>query len=107
METPKPMQGTWTLTAPDGQMWQAESPIRCVSQEQRERVPADVAMARVLAMANEPDFAERHVQLGEFYSAANTDALIDAMELHIAKLQAKVRTLTPAFSFAPSLVREG
>jgi hypothetical protein len=25
METPKPMQGTWTLTAPDGRQWQAGS----------------------------------------------------------------------------------
>lgn len=73
----------------------------------RERVPADVALARVVAMANEPDFAERHVQLGKFYAAANTDELIDAMEAHIAKLQAKVQALTPAFSFAPTLVREG
>lgn len=59
METPKPQQGTWTLTAPDGRTWQADSPLRACSLEQRERVPAEVALARVLEVANEPDFAER------------------------------------------------
>lgn len=47
METPKPMAGTWTLTAPDGRTWQADSPLRVVALEQRERVPADVAVARI------------------------------------------------------------
>ena len=88
METPKPMPGTWTLTAPDGRTWQADSPLRCVSVEQRERVPANVAMARVVAMANEPDFAERHVQLGKFYDyRAGRDpaalALLDAIKAQL------------------------
>lgn len=107
METPKPQQGTWTLTAPDGRQWQADSPLRTVSLEQRERVPADVALGRVLAMASEPDFAERHVQLGKFYEATDTDDLIDKMEQHIKRLQDKVAGLTPKFSFAPQIVREG
>jgi hypothetical protein len=51
METPKPMAGTWTLTAPDGREWKAETPLRCCGLEQRERVPADVALARILAAA--------------------------------------------------------
>lgn len=107
METPKPMAGTWTLTAPDGRQWQAGSPLRTVSLEQRERVPADVALGRVLAMASEPDFAERHVQLGKFYAATDTDDLIDKMEWHIASLQARLAKATPPFSFAPQRVREG
>lgn len=108
METPKPMPGTWTLTAPDGRTWQADSPLRCVSVEQRERVPADVALARVVEMANEPDFAERHVQLGRFYAAANTDALIDAMEAHILRLQEKVAMMMlPQPCARPQHVREG
>jgi hypothetical protein len=105
--TPKPMQGTWTLTAPDGRTWQADSPLRACSAEQRERVPPDVALARVMAMADEPDFAERHIQLGKFYSAKNTDELIDRMEGHIAKLQSKLAAASPPFSFAPQRVREG
>ena len=108
METPKPMQGTWTLTAPDGRTWQAESPLRCAGLEQRERVPPEVGMARVLAMADEPDFAERHVQLGKFYGAANVGDLVDKMEHHIGKLQQKLaeapRFIAGAF---PSRVREG
>ena len=38
--TPSPQQGIWTLTAPDGRTWQADSPLKAVSAEQRERVPA-------------------------------------------------------------------
>lgn len=107
METPQPMAGTWRLTAPDGRYWDGMTPLAACRAEQAERVPADVALARVLAMANEPDFAERHVQLGQFYAAANTDDLIDKMEAHIAKLQTKLAEKTPPFSFAPQRVREG
>lgn len=107
MEEIKPMPGTWTLTAPDGRQWQADSPLRAVSLEQRERIPAEVALARVLALANEPDFAERHVQLGKFYGVPNTDALIDAMEAHIARLQEKVAAIcVPPFNVL-TRVREG
>jgi hypothetical protein len=45
--TPKAQAGTWTLTAPDGRTWQADSPLKCVSAELRERVPADIALARI------------------------------------------------------------
>lgn len=107
METPKPMPGTWILTAPDGRTWQADSPLRACSLEQRERVPQEVGLARVLAMADEPDFAERHVHLGKFYAATNTDDLIDKMEGHILRLQDKLAAKTPPFSFAPQRVREG
>lgn len=48
MKTPKPQKGIWKLTAPDGRNWQAESPIQCVLAEQKERVPAKIAMKRVL-----------------------------------------------------------
>lgn len=47
VRTPPPQVGTWTLTAPDGRTWQAESPLKCCSLEQRERVPASVALARI------------------------------------------------------------
>lgn len=45
--TPKAQEGEWTLTAPDGRQWKADSPLKCVSNEIRERVPPDVAMARI------------------------------------------------------------
>ena len=66
-------------------------------------------LLRALAKADAamPDFAERHVQLGKFYAATDTDDLIDKMEQHIARLQEKVAALTPKFSFAPQIVREG
>lgn len=94
MVTQKTMQGMWELTAPDGVRWIADSPMHCVSMEQRTRVPDDVALARVMAAASEPDFADRHVQLGKFYSATDTDDLIDKMERHITRLQG--RLLAPA-----------
>jgi len=47
--TPKPMAGEWTLTAPDGRTWKAQSPIHCVQAESNSRVPPDVALARIRA----------------------------------------------------------
>lgn len=56
METPKPQAGTWTLTAPDGRTWEASSPLHCCGAEQRERVPADAALTRILEAATQtPD----------------------------------------------------
>lgn len=49
--TPKPQTGTWMLTAPDGRTWEAASPLHCCSAEMRERVPANVALARILNTA--------------------------------------------------------
>ena len=46
--TPKPAEGAWTLTAPDGSTWTADSPMRCVSAEMNDRVPPLVALARIL-----------------------------------------------------------
>lgn len=54
IQTPKPAQGTWTLTAPDGRTWQADHPLKCCAMEQRERVPPDVALARIKAAAHRP-----------------------------------------------------
>lgn len=56
MQTEKPMYGTWTLTAPDGRTWSAESPLKCCALEQHERVPSEVALARVMDAC-----AEHHV----------------------------------------------
>ena len=50
-ETPKAQEGIWTLVAPDGRKWQAESPIKVVAAEQRERVPEHVAVERILVAA--------------------------------------------------------
>jgi hypothetical protein len=47
-KTPPPQAGEWTLTAPDGRTWKAESPLKCCGLEQRERVPANVALARIV-----------------------------------------------------------
>lgn len=46
--TPPAMPGTWTLTAPDGRQWQAESPLKCCALEMHERVPAHVRAARIV-----------------------------------------------------------
>ena len=53
--TPKPMLGTWTLIAPDGRKWEGDSPLRVVGLESRERVPAEVSLARMMAAAMEAD----------------------------------------------------
>ena len=45
--TPRPMKGTWVLTAPDGRTWTGESPIACTQAEVISRVPPEVALARI------------------------------------------------------------
>ncbi len=39
---------TWTLIAPDGRTWTADSSLKVCGLEQRERIPPSVAMARIL-----------------------------------------------------------
>lgn len=48
-ETPKPMQGIWTLIAPDGTKLHGDSPLQVCAAEQRLRVPASVGVARIFA----------------------------------------------------------
>ena len=45
--TPQPMTGEWTLTAPDGRTFAADSPIRCMHAEMNERIPPLLALARI------------------------------------------------------------
>jgi len=54
METPKPMQGTWRLTAPDGRYWDGMTPLAACRAEQAERVPAQVAVQRIVAEMAHP-----------------------------------------------------
>lgn len=62
--TPPPMAGIWTLTAPDGQTWTAESPMRCASVEMAGRVAPLVALARIRRnlMDNGDDVAVRALE---------------------------------------------
>jgi hypothetical protein len=52
METPKPQVGIWTLTAPDGSEFKAESPMYCCRKEQETRAPKEVALERLFASMN-------------------------------------------------------
>lgn len=54
METPKPMSGAWILKRPDGKCYAAESPIACLRFEQRDRVPAQLAVQRIMAELTYP-----------------------------------------------------
>lgn len=58
-ETPKPMAGTWVLTAPDGQSWTGDSPIQCVQAELHDRVPPQVALARIMRAVMDESEARR------------------------------------------------
>ena len=51
--TPSTAPDEWTLTAPDGRQWRAESGLKCAAAERRDRVPDSVAMARIYAAADE------------------------------------------------------
>lgn len=42
-----PQRGTWTLVAPDGRKWEADSPLEACGKEQRERIPASLALERI------------------------------------------------------------
>lgn len=55
--TPKPMAGVWTLTAPDGNVYSAESPIRCISAESSARIPPHIALGRI-ARSIKDDFPD-------------------------------------------------
>lgn len=44
-----PQAGVWTLTAPDGRKWEADTPIRVVAKEQNERIPAHVRLERIMS----------------------------------------------------------
>lgn len=92
------MQGTWTLTAPNGRKWESDHPLKCVRAEINDRVPASTQLERIMAVVDEPDFDERHLQLATFYQAKNVDDLVDKMEEHIRRLQDK--TLVPAAKVA-------
>lgn len=89
--TPPPQSGTWLLTAPDGRTWSADSPLRACAAEQRERVPAVIALDRIHAALAEPDeFKPEHLPLARFYNVQHLDDLVDAMERHITRLQGKL-----------------
>jgi hypothetical protein len=95
METPKPMIGTWTLTAPDGRIWQSDSPLRCCGAEQRERVPIAIGLARIFDAseleADESDEALLQTALDALeYHCAQTRP-IDRTYLAIAALRDRVR----------------
>lgn len=46
--TPHHHSGVWTLTAPDGRQWHGDSPIKACREEQRSRIPDEVAVKRVM-----------------------------------------------------------
>ena len=90
METAKPQEGTWTLIAPDGRTWRAESPLRCVGLEHRERVPPEISLKRIwTAFQHEADDVAAHVAaerkacgklchlVAEVFLARRIDALAD------------------------------
>jgi Lon protease-like protein len=79
VQTPKPQEGTWTLTAPDGRVWQADSPMHCARLEQRERVPAEIAIARI---RKEIEEVEMEVKAQEYsrYLAAKLAMVVPLFE---------------------------
>ena len=76
METPKPQSGTWTLVAPDGRKFQADSPLHCCRAEQAERVPETVAAKRVLSILNENDSIDELISAYEHEQCGCCDHLL-------------------------------
>ncbi len=50
METRYPMEGTWTLVAPNGNRYHADTPLKCCRSEQEERVLKEVSTKRQLEL---------------------------------------------------------
>lgn len=67
----KPEAGQWRLTSPSGNSYFADSPIKCLQAEQHDRIPADVAMARIWAAVDEDSeqLGLVHVARGHLTSA--------------------------------------
>lgn len=51
--TSKPEAGVWKLISPSGIEFTADSPLRCCQLESRQRIPAEVALARVILLSRE------------------------------------------------------
>jgi len=47
LQAAPPQTGTWTLIAPDGRTWTAESPLKVCAAEQRDRIPAEIMLQRI------------------------------------------------------------
>ena len=45
--------GLWRLTTPSGNNYYADTPMKCLQNEQHDRIPAHVAMARIWAAVEE------------------------------------------------------
>lgn len=84
--TPPPMRGTWTLIAPDGRKWEGDSPLRLAAAEQRERVPDQVAVQRVLdaasALRDEDRPKSLHELQDELYEFVTDDSERNGYWLH-------------------------
>lgn len=61
--TPKPMEGRWTMIAPDGQFFTGTSPFECVRMEVDSRVPPEVALGRI-ARSMQEDEADEEMERG-------------------------------------------
>ena len=63
----KPQEGTWTLIAPDGRRWRAESGWLAAAKEQNERIPADIRLARLLEpLDKETDVKQNTISINEY-----------------------------------------
>lgn len=83
--TPKPMEGTWTLTAPDGRTWRGDTPLHALAAESSERVPPEVALERILKAAAEtplPPWEDRvNELLDKLLVAARRDGILRQTKL--------------------------
>ncbi len=71
MKTPKPMEGTWTLVAPNGNRYHADTPLKCCRSEQEDRVPEEVRQQRIVDFVEslENDDLENHPKFEAFIRA--------------------------------------
>ena len=107
MSDTKPMEGTWKLIAPDLREWYGDSPLECVRKEVRERIPAEVALKRIMNFVDEPTKEEIRMST-EIASALKciediTQQMVDALSMERIGLH---NELTAARQFITALIAE-
>jgi hypothetical protein len=80
----KKQDGEWTLIAPDGTKFIADSPLKCVKKEMDYRVPATVQIERIIDFINEPEPAfEMNLEFYEGIPADDGWYIVKLIKNHI------------------------
>lgn len=66
-------KGTWTLVAPYGRTWEANSPLAACGKEQRERIPPSVALERIFRELRDETAPRAHIESDDCWCSPTLD----------------------------------